>query len=328
MIKNEIFSITIEENTKIDIKIDLTAAIIFEEKKEKIIEHAEMHLKHAKKEGIEIIYSDKELDLKEERLNRLRVINQVKLALEEDRVIPVFQPIFKTDNDITYEALVRIKEVNEKGETIDLISPFFFLDIIKKTPSYEALTKVMIKKTFEKFENSNNSFSINFSFEDIKNDNIKNYLLNRLLKYKNGNKLIIEILESENINDFHKVNEFIEELRKFKVRIALDDFGSGYANFAYLLQLKPDYIKIDGEIIKNLDKNDDNRKLAKSICGMAQELNIDIIGEFIHSQKVFEISQELGFQGYQGFHLAQPSEKTNYENIYFCNIERYKNFNI
>ena len=146
-------------------------------------------------------------------------------ALEDDKIIPYYQPIIKS-NKITYECLVRIIDENN-----NIITPNYFIDEIKGTIYYSKLTHRMIEKSFKYFENKNIDFSINLSFHDISNEYIIDYLLYKLEEYNLYNNLIIEILENESIIDFDLVRNFVEKMKSLGVRIAIDDFGSGYSNF-------------------------------------------------------------------------------------------------
>ena len=69
---------------------------------------------------------------------------------------------------------------------------------------------------------------------------------------EDSKRLIIEITESEGILNYREVVEFMMEARKHGIRFAIDDFGSGYSNFTYLMDLNVDYIKIDGSIISSI----------------------------------------------------------------------------
>lgn len=118
--------------------------------------------------------------------------------------------------------------------------------------------------------------------------------------------MIFEITESEAIQDFNSVADFIKQVRKFGAKIAIDDFGSGYSNFAYLVEIKPDYIKIDGSIIKTIVKNENSRLVTKSIIDTARSLNIKTIAEFVSEQDILDCLTELNVDMVQGFHIAHP----------------------
>ncbi|RUM65517.1 MAG: diguanylate cyclase, partial [Sulfurimonas sp.] len=228
-------------------------------------------------------------------------VKLVKSALKEDRLVPFFQPIIKSNAEVTYECLARI--ITNEG---DIITPNFFIEGIKKTRYYAELTKVMIRKAFDVFEGTPTSFSLNLSYEDISNEKIISYLKKLIHSKKMAQNLILEIVESESIDNFELIKHFIDEMKALGVRIALDDFGSGYSNFSYLMELKPDFIKIDGSLIREIDTNEKSYVIAKTIANFSKELNIDVIAEFIHSQAVYDKAKELDINGFQGYFLGEP----------------------
>ena len=285
---------------EIEIFINIIVGIVKDVAKEKLFESADLALHYAKKTNQSSVIFNPEIT---EIMNYKKIftsISLVKKAFEQDKIVPFFQPIVKP-NETTYECLVRL--ITEKGE---IISPISFLEEIKQTSYYTKLTQTMIQKSFEFFHDKKHSFSINLSFEDIENIHIVSYLKENIKKYNISSKLIIEILESESIDNFESVKEFINDMKLYGIRIALDDFGSGYSNFAYILEFEPDYIKIDGSIIKNIAINPESYAIAKSIVQFAHELNIKTIAEYIYNKDVYEKVLELGIHGKQGYFIGKP----------------------
>jgi EAL domain-containing protein (putative c-di-GMP-specific phosphodiesterase class I) len=88
--------------------------------------------------------------------------------------------------------------------------------------------------------------------------------------------------------------------------IAIDDFGSGYSNFAYLVDIKPEYIKIDGSIIKGIVENKNSRLVTKSIIDMAKSLNIKTIAEFVSNIDIYQCLKQLGVDMVQGYYISEP----------------------
>ncbi len=304
------------EKTGINIKINseemnifLSITIGISHNDEDPLAKADMALKYAVKKRLPFVKYSKELNLEKDYSDHIKWTKTILHAIKEDKVKPFLQPIVYDNNKIKYECLMRIVE-DEK-----VISPFFFLDIAKKIRYYTHLTKIMIEKSFKIFEKRDEEFSINFSFEDILDEKVVNFLIKKLDEYKVSNRLIIEILESENIDDFEILKKFIVQMKELGVKIAIDDFGSGYSNFSYILQMQPDYIKIDGSIIKNIDHCQNSYKIAKSIKEFAKRIGAKTIAEYIHSEAVYEKAKELGIDGFQGFYFSEPKESFYNENI-------------
>jgi EAL domain-containing protein (putative c-di-GMP-specific phosphodiesterase class I) len=189
-------------------------------------------------------------------------------------------------------------------------SPHHFMNVSKKAKLYPKITTKMIEKTFkyfkprEKFE-----FSINLSMDDILDQVTMDYLFEMLEKYQIGSQLVIELLESEEVNDFDYLDIFIKKLKEYKVRVAIDDFGSGYSNYSYIINLNVDYLKIDSSLIENLDTNKDSRLIVKSIVEFAKNVNLKTIAEMVHKKEIEEILKELDVDFVQGYYIGKPKEE-------------------
>ena len=154
------------------------------------------------------------------------------------------------------------------------------------------------------------NITINLSFKDILNYEFIDYLNNALekLKFEDRNRLVFEILESENLSDYDFLEEFVLKYKKLGVKIAIDDFGSGYSNFIRIIRLKPDYLKIDGSLIKNIDKDNNSYEIVKSIIAFSKTLNIKTIAEYVHSEEIFNLLLELDVDEFQGYYFGKPDE--------------------
>lgn len=232
-------------------------------------------------------------------------IEEVRNALAEQRLTAVFQRLTDVKHSFQkttkYEALVRI---NTKDGS--LLSPGEFLQHIKKTRLYGALTREVVTISVDTANLLGCTISVNLSIQDILDHETKNFIFEKLHQYGGAN-IIFEITETEAIQDFNSVNEFIKQVRRFGAKIAIDDFGSGYSNFAYLVEIKPDYIKIDGSIIKTIVKNENSRLVTKSIIDMARSLNIKTIAEFVSDQAILDCLTELNVDMVQGFYIGKPT---------------------
>ncbi len=287
---------------KMSLRVDVTVGIATQ--KEDILEKADMALKKAKLNKYQyLIYSD-EHNLDEEYKNDVKWTQIIQNAIENNHIAAYYQPIVDVNKNILkYECLIRIVE-NDKVH-----SPVLFLDIAKKAKFYPQLTKIMIKKAFDKAKETGLKISVNLSIEDISNAKIIGFVKDELIKSGVAKLIIFEILESENISDYAEVISFIDMVKELGSDIAIDDFGSGYSNFSYLLKLKPDYIKIDGSSVKNIDSDEKSYLITKTINDFAHSLGIKTIAEYVHTQEVFETVKSLGIDEYQGYYFSAPLAK-------------------
>lgn len=291
------------EDLKASIK--LSVAVSFESK-EYIIQSADMILKELKKRNLNFLIYDKTLGIEDEIKNNIVWNKKVKDALREDRIINYYQPIYnnRTKKIEKYESLVRMVDVDGT-----IISPYKFLDIAKKSKQYTSITKKVIENTFEKFKDVDVEFSINITMEDISNIEINSLLDFRMSDKRFNSRVVYEIVESEGLEGVDNVYEFIRKAKHNSCRIAIDDFGTGYSNFEYLIKLHPDYIKIDGSMIKNIIINQDSEEVIKIIIDFARKQNLKTIAEFVSSKEIHDKVVELGIDYSQGYYIGEPKSE-------------------
>ncbi|MCT7574968.1 EAL domain-containing protein [Aliarcobacter butzleri] len=271
------------------------------ESKENLLETANI-IKRYSQANKNIIVYDKALELEKDYEKNIFWTLKIKKALDEDKIVPYFQPIYnlKTNKIEKYEALVRLIDGN------NVISPYYFLDISKKSKQYLQLTKTMIQKTFDYFRDKDFEFSINLTFEDIKSEYISSFIIELLKEYKIGHRVVFEIVESEEIDNFRKINEFFVTIREYGCKIAIDDFGSGYSNFEYLAKLNVDYIKIDGSLIKDILINKSSQNIVSMLVNFAKEQKVKTIAEFVSNKDILNKVRELGIDYVQGYYIKEP----------------------
>jgi PAS domain S-box-containing protein len=271
---------------------------------QKLILYSNIARKIAQQEHKKFLLFHHSMRKSEDYAHNIEWIKRIKEAINEDRIICYYQPIFDNKNQKLkkYESLVRL--IDKDGQAI---SPFFFLEIAKKAKLYEQITQIVIDKTFDTFRELSDEFSINLTVDDIISEKITNYIYQKLEGYKNTSRVIFEITESEEVTDYKIINKFIKYVKQYNVRIAIDDFGSGYANFEHILNIDADYIKIDGSLIKNIHTDENSYIITEAIINFSKKLGRKTIAEFIHNEEVYKIVRELGADYSQGFYLGVPS---------------------
>ncbi len=285
------------------LKIDITIGGSLEE--EMALKKAEMALNYAKKRHLLTVFYSKRIDSASYSQEMLSWKNVIKEAISTDNIVPVYQAIVDRDRHIVkYESLMRIRRKEATKE--ELISPFYFLDIAIKSKLYSRLTHRMIEKTFHEMQKHRQAFTLNLTFEDIMNKKTVDLLKQYIQEHQVGKRLTLEIVESEDIEDFAYAKAFVEEFRKLGVRVAIDDFGTGYSNFSHIFELSPDFLKIDGSLIKNIDKDRKSYELVKSVISFSKTLGIETIAEFVSSKKIFDICYDLGVDMFQGYYFCEP----------------------
>ncbi len=285
---------------------DITICVSIGISREKpLLEKADMVLKYIKKRPrIRFLEYHKELNLYENVSRNLHIMNLLKNAIKRDDILVYFQPIFEntTGKINKYECLIRV--CNRDGE---ILSPASFLNVVKETRLYADITEIMIRKSISIMENTPYEFSINLSIGDLIDKKFNNFI--REIFHRNrgiAKRITFEIVESEGIENYQVVHDFIHEMKEYGCKMAIDDFGAGYSNFEHILRLDVNYLKIDSSMIKNIDTDIYSQIIVETIVNFVKKLDIEIIAEFVHSEKIFHKVKALGVDYSQGYYIGKP----------------------
>ena len=262
--------------------------------------YAEKALHNAKQRLEMFAFFDSNLYKNESCNNNL--VELIKYNIEHKKVTPYFQAISCNSDSKTvkYEALMRL--FDEDG---NILLPGAFLEKAKDYRLYVQLMQILINKVFDIIIQHKIHISINLDYNDIINPLISEIITTRIQQEEIGNYLTIEILESERIQNFDVINEFIRTVKEHNVSIAIDDFGTGFSNYEYILKLDVDYLKIDGSLIQKIDK-DIYKNLIKSIVMFCRKENIKTVAEFVSDLKTQRYVQSIGIDYSQGYYIQKP----------------------
>lgn len=121
-------------------------------------------------------------------------------------------------------------------------------------------------------------------------------------------QVVFEVVESEHVADYEHLNRILNYYRKKGFSVALDDIGSGYSNVEFLLNLKPDYMKIDMSIIRGIDKSPDQQLILRELVVHGRMLNQKILAEGIETEEEYNYIKSQDIDLVQGFYFGKPSE--------------------
>ena len=269
------------------------------------IKIADMMLFKAKDQGRNRLVSNKDMKkvYVEDTYSIRDTIHNLKEAIENDKIMCHYQKIVNAElQTYKYEALVRC--INYEGE---ILYPNHFLAEIMHTSVYVDLSKRVIDLSTDTIRKRNISVSINLSIVDLLNEELTDYLIEKLDSLgDHSSHLSIEILEHEEIHNLEGLKAIIDRLHQYGVMFSIDDFGSGYANFQYLIELKIDCLKIDGSLIEKVCVSEESRHIVKAIINLAQEMNMLTIAEFVSSKEVYDEVVSLGIDYMQGYYISSP----------------------
>ena len=287
---------------------DVSATICFASGSENLYEDASFAMDAAIERKKPYVVMNELIDqLKQETQDNIAKVHMVKKAIEEGRIVPYFQPIYNNEiNEITkYETLVRL--INEEGK---VLSPFFFLDAAKNGNYYLQITMIMLEKVFAIFKYVESEVNVNLSYLDMVSEQVVEKLIVLLEANPDvAKRITLELLEDEAIEDDAVFKDFIARVREYGVKIAIDDFGSGYSNFQRIMEINPDFVKIDGSIIKNLVNDPKSEVLTRAINTFSHSLGIKTVAEFVSDEAIFMKVREIGIDYTQGYYISEPHDK-------------------
>lgn len=295
------------DNETISLTLSMSAIIIPEESEsilniQRSLDEKLFEIKSRGKNGLGIIGKISADEIKYKNLD------YIKEALEEERLTCLYQPIFntKTREIVKYEALVRLIDKKDPNK---LIAPAYFLDVIKGTTQYIKMSKLVLKNVFyvlHKYPEI--EISVNVDLDDLYNADMMKLISKQLYRHRNlANRITFEVLENHEIRDFEQVALLFQQLKAFGSKIAIDDFGSGYANYVYLIKLDIDILKIDGSIIQEVLHSPKRTKIMlNSINNLAQKYQYCVVAEFVSSKEIYDMVLELGIECSQGYYLGEP----------------------
>lgn len=243
-------------------------------------------------------------------------LNRVLKVIEEKKYYSVFQPIVSLSDMSLYgvEGLTRIQDrsfrnvidffnVAKIKNLEDYVSMKFGVNIYCDyvTSSLSKAVKIFINETFNEDRikgRDEYSNQINKELQDrnIYADEDENY-----------NNVVIEFSERSTYGFSEEVDEIINLYRKNDILIAIDDFGAGYANEGLILKLKPDIVKLDRELICNIDKDEYRRTLTTNTIKTLKKLGVKIVAEGIETKEEFNLLRDLGVDYGQGYYIQKPT---------------------
>ncbi|SFP28232.1 EAL domain-containing protein [Hydrogenimonas thermophila] len=298
--------IDIEEGTfifeELDFDINIEVHVGVSTSNEFLLEEADIAVHEAENRHIDVYVYDKKPQQRAEEKQNIEMLKAVRIAILSDHIVPYYQPIVDKDgNIIKYESLVRMIDMSG-----NIVPPGLFLDVVKRSKYYHSLTRVVVQKSFEQFKSLPYAVSINLSIIDLLNRDTMNMIYEEVKRFPEPERIIFELLESESMDGYEEAQRFVETIRSLGAKIAIDDFGTGYSNFSYLATLQPDFIKIDGSLIRNLPNDEKSYQIVKSIVQFSKALGVGTVAEFVSSEEVFKAAKDIGIEQFQGYYFGKP----------------------
>jgi EAL domain-containing protein (putative c-di-GMP-specific phosphodiesterase class I) len=206
---------------------------------------------------------------------------------------------------------------DEKGE---LVGPDQFIPSAERYNLMSTLDRWVIHEALTELADRNDdgvaryTLAINLSGTSLSEDRFLEFVIDELKKQKLPDGAIcFEITETAAISNLSRVVHFMQTLKKLGCKFSLDDFGSGLSSFTYLKNLPVDYLKIDGQFIRNVAIDAVDESMVKAISQVGHAMGIETIAERVESKQVLDKLGALGIEFAQGYYIARPASVQSFE---------------
>jgi diguanylate cyclase (GGDEF)-like protein/PAS domain S-box-containing protein len=247
-----------------------------------------------------------------ERHQEMQWVARINRALEEERFELFYQPIVPIGTAEGhwphYELLLRMRD--ERGE---IVAPTAFIPAAERYNLMPGLDRWVVSHTLETLAykgapgTAPYTLAINLSGTTLNDARFLDFVLDELTAAAVvPGAICFEITETAAIANLDRVISFMRALKARGCRFSLDDFGTGLSSLTYLKNLPVDYVKIDGQFVRNVLRDGADECVVESIARMARAFKIHAIAERVESRDVMKRLGELGVSFAQGYFIAVP----------------------
>jgi diguanylate cyclase (GGDEF)-like protein len=216
-----------------------------------------------------------------------------------------------TEGEDIMEFLLRLRGDNE-----EIIPPGAFIPAAERYNLMRDIDTWVVDRAFELIAHEQTLqptsrprvYAINLSGQSLDDDEMAQLVRTRIQQFGvNPRSVCFEITETSAIANLSRATALMKDLRELGCRFALDDFGTGLSSFAYLKKLPVDYLKIDGEFVRDLLKDPVDRAMVETINNIGHVLRLKTIAESVESEATLEAVRRIGVDYAQGFEIAKPA---------------------
>ena len=229
-------------------------------------------------------------------------------AIGQKRVVPYFQPIVNVQDMRVeaYEVLTRIVNPDR------VIPAYEFIETAEDMGMIGKIDYQLIESAFQKvnehkytgtlFLNLSPKVLILSEFMPTVRKMMKDFEID-------PSRMVFEITERDTVKNVRLTERFIHDMKLDGFRFAIDDFGTGFSSFRHIKTFSIDFLKVDGDFIRNLKKDDGvvEKAVVTSISALARSLGIKTIAEFVESEEIMQEVETAGIDFAQGYYIQKPS---------------------
>lgn len=282
-------------------------------------DHACYHAKHAGRNRVHLHYNEDSAF--QNNKSEAQWANRIETALEENQFVLFCQRIIPLNNRGLEHAEILLRLRNESGK---LVLPGQFLPSAERFHMMTRIDRWVVKEALSWMQKNIDqlahieSVSINLSGQSLNDKSFHKYVAHLIDTVDfDHSKICFEVTETVAITNISDAIVFLHSLKEYGIKFSLDDFGSGVSSFGYLKNLPVDYLKIDGQFIKDLENNEIGQATIKCIVEVAKITNKKTIAEWVENEATEGILKKMGINFVQGYlkHKPEPVDFLLQKNI-------------
>ena len=235
-------------------------------------------------------------------------LNKTVVAIENNLLIPFYQPIFsiQTKALIGYEVLARLETDGE------YIEPRFFVELSEKAGISKEISEVIYRKAFENFSSREYNLHLNISVEELRNESLINQLLLMNKQFDiQPERVVFEINYQAAYVKEKTIVATMHNLKDAGFKILIENFGESQMDMQALKMLMPHIIKIDRQFLLSAFEDSSTKKILKAFLYFLRSIGIESAAVGVENEALYHLVEELEFDYAQGYYLAKPSIKVD-----------------
>jgi diguanylate cyclase (GGDEF)-like protein len=255
--------------------------------------------------------------LKDDLMSKRRLAEELTLALESGDIVPFYQLQFdaRTREIVGIEALARWKHP-ERG----ILAPGTFLKVADEYNLSAELDATILRRvladrrSWERHGAKVPHIAVNISGQRLYDP----LLVDDLVALKiPPNSIVFELIETIFLDDCDdELLQRVDRIKQMGIEIEIDDFGSGHASLIGLVRLRPTRLKIDRQLVDEIDTSEEQRRVVKSIVEIAKALDVGVIAEGVETEAHAAVLADLGCETLQGFALSHPASAAEVSGVF------------
>ncbi|MFT6264586.1 MAG: diguanylate cyclase (GGDEF)-like protein [Oleiphilaceae bacterium] len=278
-----------------------------------LLRRTEIALNDAKQKKREIQFYEQGSDARHQ--NRIRLINDLKLAISNNDLVMFYQP--KVDLHLRkvtqVEALIRWFH-----KELKFVSPEEFIGLAEQAGLMPVLTRWVLKTVIEELSawlksGVDVAMAVNLSAYDLAHDDLPDYIDELLAQYDvPATHLILEVTESAVIEEPEQAMRVLNRFKDSGIKLAIDDYGTGYSSLGQLKNMPVDELKIDKSFVLKLEQDKDDQVIVRSTIEMGHNIGLTIVAEGVETKAAWDLLESYGCDKLQGYFISKPQAPSDF----------------